>query len=53
LIRTRPGPGSGMSRSTISKGPPGREICTARILDISESFSYISASVQDKEHENI
>src|SRR5208283_6166706 len=34
LIRTDPAPGFGISRSTISKGPPGRETCTARILGI-------------------
>src|SRR3989442_1246480 len=34
LIRTVPGPGSGISRSTISKGAFGRETCTARILGI-------------------
>src|ERR1017187_8804435 len=34
LIRTDPAPGSGISRSTISKGPPGLETCTARMFDI-------------------
>jgi hypothetical protein len=34
LIRTDPAPGSGISRSTISKAPPGRETCIARIFDM-------------------
>jgi len=34
LIRTVPGLGSGILRSTISKGPFGRGICTARIVGI-------------------
>src|SRR6266850_8286934 len=34
LIRTCPELGSGISRSTISKGPLGRETCTARIFDM-------------------
>src|SRR5262245_31921833 len=32
LIRTEPGPGSGMGRSMSSRGPPGRETCTARMV---------------------
>src|SRR5262245_30415530 len=32
LIRTVPGPGSGTSRSTISKGPFGRATCATRIF---------------------
>ena len=32
LIRTDPAPGSGIGRSTISKGPFGRETCTTRIV---------------------
>src|SRR5438552_13539925 len=32
LIRTDPGTGSGIGRSTISKGPFGRETCTTRIV---------------------
>src|SRR5438132_10916612 len=31
LIRTDPAPGSGSGRSTISKGPFGRETCATRI----------------------
>ncbi len=34
LIRTDPGPGSGISRSTISKRAFGWATCTARILGI-------------------
>src|SRR5262249_27218074 len=34
LIRTVPGPGSGIGRSTISKGPFGRETCATRIVGI-------------------
>src|SRR5215213_2491805 len=30
--RTSPAPGSGISRSTISKGPPGRVTCATRIV---------------------
>src|SRR5258708_358323 len=32
LIRTVPAPGSGICRSTISKGPPGRATCTTRMV---------------------
>jgi hypothetical protein len=32
LIRTDPALGSGIGRSTISKGPLGRGTCTARIV---------------------
>src|SRR3954469_17694244 len=34
LIRTDPGPGSGIGRSTSSRGPPGRETWAARIVAI-------------------
>src|SRR5262249_23625020 len=34
LIRTVLGPGSGIGRSTISKGPFGRETCATRIVAI-------------------
>jgi hypothetical protein len=34
LIRTDPAPGSGISRSTISNGPPARGTWTTRILGI-------------------
>src|SRR5262249_17740129 len=37
LIRTVPGPGSGIGRSTISKGPFGRETWATRILAIVRS----------------
>src|SRR5262245_36410873 len=32
LIRTDPGPGSGIGRSTSSRGPPGRETWATRIV---------------------
>src|SRR5262249_9785948 len=32
LIRTAPGPGSGIGRSTSSRGPPGRETWATRIV---------------------
>jgi hypothetical protein len=32
LIRTVPGPAWGIGRSTISKGPPARETCIARMF---------------------
>src|SRR5262249_53363969 len=37
LIRTLPGPGSGIGRSTISKGPFGRETCATRIPAMARS----------------
>src|SRR5262249_34179220 len=39
LIRTVLGPGSGIGRSTISKGPFGRETCATRIVAIFPSSS--------------
>ena len=38
LIRTQPAPGCGISRSTISNGPPGRLTWAARIFDIIRSL---------------
>src|SRR6266850_4844598 len=40
LTRTSRGPGCGISRSTISKGPPGRLTWTTRILGILTRPSY-------------
>src|SRR5262245_15100677 len=37
FIRTVPGRGSGMGRSTISKGPFGRETCAARMITMISS----------------
>src|SRR5437016_2896990 len=41
LIRTNPGPGSGISRSTISKGAFGRVTCTTRILGITPPLRFL------------
>ena len=38
LIRTDPAPGSGIGRSTISKGPFGRETCATRIIAMFSPF---------------
>src|SRR5262245_27653434 len=42
LIRTDPGPGSGIGRSTISNGPPAFGICATRIVAIVASFAEAS-----------
>jgi hypothetical protein len=39
-IRTDPAPGSGIGRSTISKGPFGRETCTTRIVAMIPPVSF-------------
>src|SRR5579864_1864531 len=44
LIRTDPGPGSGIGRSTSSRGPPARETCTARIVAL-RMFISVSCGV--------
>ena len=46
LIRTDPAPGSGISRSTISKGAFGRATCTARILDIAPETKWLGYTIQ-------
>src|SRR5438105_1503954 len=38
LMRTAPGPGSGIGRSTISNGPFGRETCTTRMVAMTVSL---------------
>jgi hypothetical protein len=48
LIRTDPGPGSGTGRSTISKGPFGRETCTTRIVAMISLQSRFDAQVHSK-----
>src|ERR1700761_2115612 len=40
LTRTIPDPASGMSRSTISNGPPARGTCTARIFAMKTSKGF-------------
>src|SRR5262245_65960132 len=37
LIRTEPGPGSGIGRSTISQGALGRRTCATRIVGMAFS----------------
>src|SRR4030095_2529704 len=44
FTRTCPAPGSGISRSTISKGPFGRVTCATRIFDIAPPI-YVSCSL--------
>src|SRR5258708_29081343 len=38
LTSTFPAPGAGTGLSTSSKGPPGRDTCTARIVDMAASM---------------
>src|SRR3954465_2956287 len=44
LIRTDPGPGSGIGRSTSSSGPPGRETWATRIVFM-EIFLFVPSNV--------
>jgi hypothetical protein len=51
LIRTDPVPGSGIERSTVSKGPFGRETCTTRIVAMISPISFcLSGSLEEKFH---
>src|SRR5262249_51233820 len=43
LIRTDPAAGMGISRSTMSKGPSGRDTCATRIFDIPAPFPHFDA----------
>jgi hypothetical protein len=44
-MRTWPEPGSGISRSTISKSPPGLEICAAFIGAIAGFAATLSVAI--------
>src|SRR5262245_59474692 len=45
LIRTEPAPGSGIGRSTTSKGPFARETCTTRIVAMGSSSCLLSSGL--------
>src|SRR6266481_350924 len=47
LMRTSPAPGFGISRSTISKSPPGFEICAAFIGAIPMDYDYNPFTILD------